>query len=215
MALFSEPSLLNSTRWKNMRVGILGGSFNPPHEGHVHISKMALTAMKLDAIWWLVTPQNPLKSAKELLPLDRRVQLSRDINDHPKIIATGIEGDINSPYSYATVKILKKKFPNTHFAWITGMDNAHNFHLWNHWQKFLNEMCMIHVTRHPPVRLMKNSPLRMLQSQKHIIVDRGAAFPLDSNTSYWLLQKKMINISSTEIRSKNDYKSAPYVKSSV
>ena len=209
MALFSEPSLLNSQRWKNMRVGILGGSFNPPHAGHIHISDMALKALKLDAVWWLVTPLNPLKSPHELLSIEERVRLSRDINTHPKIIVSGIEAEMNTPYSYASIKVLKKYFPYTQFAWITGMDNAHNFHLWNHWTRILDEICMVHVTRHPPVRLMQQSPLRMLSTQKHIIVDHGGRYPLDSNTSYWLLQKKMINISSTEIRNKNKVKSIP------
>ncbi len=209
MAVFSEPAILNSQRWKNMRIGILGGSFNPPHAGHVHISNMALKSLKLDAVWWLVTPLNPLKSKNNLLPLKDRVELSRKININPKIIVTGLEGDFNTTYSYATVKLLKKHFPNTDFAWITGMDNAHNFHLWNYWQRFLNEMCMIHVTRYPPVNLVKQCPLRMLSSQKHIIVDHGGRLPLKSNTSYWLLQKKMVNISSTEIRNKNNCLSAP------
>lgn len=187
-----------------MRIGILGGSFNPPHAGHVHISNMALKALELDAVWWLVTPQNPLKSKRDLLPLEERVQLSREININPKIIVTGIESTFDTTYSYASIKILKKNFPATKFAWITGMDNAHNFHLWNHWKRFLNEMCMVHVTRYPPVNLMKQCPLRMLATQKHIIVDHGGRLPLDTNTSYWLLQKKMINISSTEIRNKSN-----------
>lgn len=194
-----------------MRVGLLGGSFNPPHEGHVHISKMALRALQLDAVWWLVTPLNPLKSKKDLLPLEQRLILSREINTHPKIVVTGIEEQLNTPYSYETVLKLKRHFPNTHFAWITGMDNAHNFHKWNHWQKLLNEMCMVHVTRHPPVKLIKQCPLRMLDRQKHIIVNHGGRLALDSNTSYWLLQKKMINISSTEIRQKSDFKTMAYV----
>ena len=200
MSLFSEPQKLNSRRWNNMRIGLLGGSFNPPHQGHVHISKMALKALHLDAVWWLVTPQNPLKSAKELLPIEKRVKLCREINTHPKILITDIETEFKSSYSFITVKKLKTYFPNTKFAWITGMDNAHNFHLWNHWQNFLQNMCMVHVTRHPPVNLMKQCPVKMMTDQKHIMVDHGARYPLDSHTTYWLLQKKMINISSTEIR---------------
>jgi len=206
MTIFSPPHPLNSHRWKNMRVGLLGGSFNPPHKGHVHISKMALKALNLDAIWWLVTPLNPLKSADGLLPIKERVRLSREINDHPKIVVSDIESVFKSPYSYITVKKLNQYFPDTHFAWITGMDNAHNFHKWNNWQEFLDNMCMIHVTRHPPVNLMKQCPVRMLSSQKHIVVDQGASRPLDSNTTYWLLQKKMVNISSTEIRNRNQLK---------
>ncbi len=202
MTFFTEPKLLDSQRWKNMRVGILGGSFNPPHMGHVHISQMALKSLHLDAVWWLVTPLNPMKSSEGLLSLDERVALSREINNHPKVIVTGIEQDLGTNYSYATIKILKKQFPFTQFAWIAGMDNILTFHLWQNWKDFLSEMCMIHVTRHPPVQLIQQCPLRMLSSQRHVFVDHGGAYPLESNTSYWLLQKKIINISSTEIREK-------------
>lgn len=206
MAIFSNPTLHNSTRWKNMRVGLLGGSFNPPHEGHLHISKSVLKSLHLDAVWWLVTPQNPLKTSKDLLPIEERLDLSTQIIDHPKIIATTIEEQFQSRYSYQTVRALKKHYPHTQFAWITGMDNAHNFHLWNRWKDILQEICMIHITRHPPVKLIKSCPVRFLSRQKHITMDRGAAVPLDSHTTYWLLQKKMINISSTEIRKKNNGK---------
>jgi len=205
MTFFTEPKLLNAQRWKNMRIGILGGSFNPPHVGHVHISQMALKSLRLDAVWWLVTPLNPLKSPDELLSVEKRVALSRKINTNPKIIVTGMEEGFDTHYSYATIKILKKNFPSTQFAWIAGMDNIRNFHLWQNWKDFLSEMCMIHVTRHPPVQLIQQCPLRMLSSQRHIFVDHGGALPLDSNTSYWLFQKKMVNISSTELREEKLY----------
>ncbi|MCK5384559.1 MAG: nicotinate (nicotinamide) nucleotide adenylyltransferase [Alphaproteobacteria bacterium] len=200
MTFFTEPKLLNAQCWKNMRVGILGGSFNPPHAGHVHISQMTLKALRLDAIWWLVTPLNPLKSSNDLPSVEVRVAMARKINTNPKIIVTGMEESFGTEYSYATIKIIKKHFPYTQFAWIAGMDNIHNFHLWQYWKEFLSEMCMIHVTRHPSVQLIRQCPLRMLSTQRHIFVDHGGALPLDSNTSYWLLQKKMIDISSTEIR---------------
>lgn len=203
MSIFSEPHILNSPRWKNKRIGILGGSFNPPHAGHIHISKLALNALKLDAIWWLVTPQNPLKSSNETLPLQDRTKLCREITSHPKIVVTTIEEQLDQPHSYGTIKKLKKHFPNTNFAWITGMDNAHNFHKWNNWRDILNEICMIHVTRHPPVDLVKQCPARMMANQRHITLDHGKRVKLESNTTYWLLQKKMVNISSTEIRNKN------------
>ncbi len=185
-----------------MRIGLLGGSFNPPHEGHLHISKMALRSLDLDAIWWLVTPKNPLKSAKNLPSIEERTELCRNLIDHPKILATGIEKQFQTTYSYASVKQLKKSFPSTQFAWITGMDNAHNMHLWEKWRDLLADICIVHITRHPPVKLMKNCPVRMMSNQKHIIIDRGGRVPLDSHTTYWLLQKKMVNISSTEIRNK-------------
>lgn len=185
-----------------MRVGILGGSFNPPHIGHVHISKIALNSLHLDAVWWLVTPQNPLKSSDNLLPLPERVRLSQEIMRHPKIVVSGLESALGTTHTYGTVKAIKQFFPHTQFCWITGMDNAHSLHRWNHWRKLLSEICMVHITRHPPVKLIRQCPVRMLNTQRHIILTRGQRAALDSHTTYWLLQKKMIDISSTEIRNK-------------
>ncbi len=184
-----------------MRIGLLGGSFNPPHKGHLHISKTALKTLNLDAIWWLVTPQNPLKTTIKAPAIEKRIKLCKDIIDHPKIIVTGIEQDFKTTYSYATIRKLKTSFPNTQFAWITGMDNAHNLHQWENWKELLADICVVHITRHPPVKLMKNCPVRMMSNQKHIILDRGGHVPLTPHTTYWLLQKKMVNISSTQIRS--------------
>lgn len=185
-----------------MRVGLLGGSFNPPHEGHVHIAKVALNSLNLDAVWWLVTPQNPLKENNGTLPLEQRVALSREIMQHPKILVTDIEKELDSPYTYETILRIKKHYPNTEFAWITGLDNALTLHQWNEWQRLLKEICMVHIIRRPAISLIQKSPLRMLSRQKHVIVQRGGALALDSETTYWLLQKKMVDISSTEIRSK-------------
>ncbi|MBI1301990.1 MAG: nicotinate (nicotinamide) nucleotide adenylyltransferase [Alphaproteobacteria bacterium] len=191
-----------------MRIGILGGSFNPPHEGHVHISKMVLKAFNLHAIWWLVTPLNPLKSKEDLPDVQERLSLCQDLlkDQDPRIIVTDIEEKLKTQHSYATVKKLKHMFPSTQFSWITGMDNAHNLHLWNHWTELLDEICMIHITRHPAVNLVKTCPSRMLKTQKHITVEHGGNLPLDSNTTYWLLQKKMVNMSSTKIRESNKTK---------
>ena len=189
-----------------MRVGILGGSFNPPHEGHVHISKAVLNALQLDAVWWLVTPQNPLKSSKDLLPFEQRISLCNEIIDHPKIVVTGIENDLGSTYSYRTVQKIKNAFPYTKFAWITGMDNALNLHKWDCWHELLEEICMVHITRYPPVKLIRNCPTRMLSRQNHVVLTHGGKIPLKPSTTYWLLQKKMVNISSTEIRKKQKIK---------
>jgi nicotinate-nucleotide adenylyltransferase len=187
-----------------MRVGLLGGSFNPPHEGHVHISLAALKGLELDAVWWLVTPQNPLKVDKPL-PLSERVRLCQEIADHPKILISDIEKDLGTAITYDTVKQLKTHFPRTDFVWISGMDNARSLHKWHNWKELLGEICMVHLTRTPARSLVQSSPLRMYNKQKHIFIDKGGRLPLDSGTTYWMMQKKMVNISSTEIRKKSEY----------
>ncbi|MCB1651886.1 MAG: nicotinate-nicotinamide nucleotide adenylyltransferase [Alphaproteobacteria bacterium] len=199
MSLFSEPHLLDSPRWKNMRVGLLGGSFNPPHEGHVHISLMAMRALALDSVWWLVTPQNPIKELQPL-PLEERMRLSRELIDHPKILVSDIEKDMGTSITYHTIRRLRTRYPHTQFVWISGMDNALGLHKWNHWQGLLNEICMVHLARPPMQSLIRNCPLKMLGTQRHIHIDHGGQLPLDSGTTYWMMQKKMVKISSTEIR---------------
>lgn len=200
MSLFSPPRLLNGPRWKNMRVGLLGGSFNPPHEGHVHISLAALKGLKLDAVWWLVSPQNPLKELKPL-PMEERLKLCREMADHPEILVTDLEKEMGTRITYHSVRRLKSFYPATQFVWISGMDNAHSLHRWNFWKDLLEEICMVHLTRSPARSLVKSCPYRMYAKQNHVFIDRGAAMPLDPGTTYWMMQKKMVNISSTEIRS--------------
>lgn len=183
-----------------MRVGILGGSFNPPHMGHVHISHAVLKSLDLDCVWWLVTPQNPLKSSKGLLPFDKRIALCNEINTHPKVVVSDLERELGTTYTHQTVKRIKQCFPNTQFAWLTGMDNALNLHKWDRWKELLDEITMVHITRFPPVKLISNCPNRMLSTQNHVILPHGGHVQLRPRTTYWLLQKRMVNISSTQIR---------------
>ena len=201
MSQFSSPHLLNGPRWKNKRVGLLGGSFNPPHEGHVHISLAAMKGLHLDAIWWLVSPQNPIKSDTPL-PLDERMKLCENLVDHPKILITDIEKEIGTTITYYTIKTLKKYYADTQFVWISGMDNALGLHRWHHWRDLLKEIPMVHLTRNPARSLVSACPLRMYGKQKHVVIDKGGEYPLDSGITYWMMQKKIVNISSTEIRSK-------------
>lgn len=201
MSVFSKPHLLDSHRWKNRRVGLLGGSFNPPHKGHVHISLAALKGLHLDAVWWLVSPQNPIKEVKPL-PLDERVQLCENLVNHPQILVSDIEHDLDAAITYHSIRKLKARYPDTEFVWISGMDNALGLHKWNHWKELLKEVCMLHLTRKPARSLVQSCPLRMYEKQKHVFIDRGGHLPLDSGTTYWMMQKKIVDISSTEIRAK-------------
>lgn len=198
---FTKPHLLNSSLWKRKRIGLLGGSFNPPHEGHVHISMAAMKGLELDFVWWLVSPQNPLKAEKPI-SYEERMSLCEKLADHPQIIISDLEIMLGTSITYETIKKLKKRYSQTDFVWISGMDNALSLHQWHSWKELLDEICMVHLTRNPARSLVKCSPLRMLASQKHIFLNRPGKMPLDSRTTYWMMQKKMVNISSTELRNK-------------
>jgi len=186
-----------------MRIGLLGGSFNPPHEGHVHISVEALRTLKLDAVWWLVTPHNPLKQDITPLPLEERMRLCEDIVDHPRVLVTDLEKDLGTTITYFSVKKLKEHYKDTDFVWITGMDNALTIHKWNYWKELLGEVATAHITRYPVSSLIQNCPLRHYTGQKHIMLKNAAQVPLDSGRSYWLMQKKMVDVSSTQIRERS------------
>jgi nicotinate-nucleotide adenylyltransferase len=118
-----------------LKVGLFGGSFNPPHEGHRAASLLALRRLKLDRIWWLVTPNNPLKDARELAPLALRIEAARKVANHPRIEVTGIEAATGATYSFETISYLKKRCPGVRFVWIMGADNFRYFERWQRWRE--------------------------------------------------------------------------------
>ena len=113
-----------------MRIGLLGGSFNPPHEGHALITRLALRRLALDRVWWLVTPGNPLKSLTGLAALNARIEAARRLDVGPRVVVTDIEAQIGSRFTYDTLRWLKRRAPGVHFVWIMGADNLRQFHLW-------------------------------------------------------------------------------------
>jgi nicotinate-nucleotide adenylyltransferase len=119
---------------RGLRVGLFGGSFNPAHEGHRAASLLALRRLRLDRIWWLVSPGNPLKDTSILAPLEARIAAARKIAGHPKIAVTGIESLIGTRYTYETIAYLKQRCTGVHFVWIMGGDNLATFHHWKRWR---------------------------------------------------------------------------------
>ena len=202
MPLFTAPNRLETQRWQKKRIGIFGGSFNPPHAGHVHVAKSAMAALQLDFIWWLITPQNPLKDQTST-PINERIQACQAMISDPKMIVTRLEKDLNGAHSYETIKKIKKNFPTTQFVWITGLDNAHTLHHWHHWQDLLREVPFLHITRPPAETMIKNCPLRLNSKQKHLQISKSAPYPLLPMHTYWMMNRKLMHISSTEIRDKH------------
>ncbi len=117
-----------------MRIGLLGGSFNPPHEGHALVTRLALTRLGLDRVWWLVTPGNPLKSPAELAALQERVEAARRLVAGPRVAVTDIEAQIGARYTYDTLAWLARRAPGVRFVWLMGADNLRQFHHWRHWR---------------------------------------------------------------------------------
>ncbi len=125
---------MSGNRAAKARVRLLGGSFNPAHGGHLHISRLALERLGLDQVWWLVSPQNPLKPAAGMAPLEERLAQARTIVDDRRIVVTAIERDLGTRYAVDTLKLLKRRFADTRFVWVMGADNLVQVPRWKAWR---------------------------------------------------------------------------------
>lgn len=121
-----------------LRVGLLGGSFNPAHEGHLHITRMCMRALGLDRVWWMVSPQNPLKSESDMAPLAKRMASARAMAGDRRICVTDIETRLGTRYTYDTVAALKLRYPDVNFIWLMGADNMIQFPRWQRWRELAN-----------------------------------------------------------------------------
>ncbi len=130
-----------------MKVGLLGGSFNPAHEGHAHVAETALARLGLDAVIWLVSPQNPLKSSHETQPLKARMASARKQARGPRMIVSDAEARMGARYTLDTLRVLKARHPGVHFVWLMGADNLASFHRWKGWVEIMHEAPVAVVSR--------------------------------------------------------------------
>lgn len=128
-----------------MTVGLLGGSFNPAHEGHLHLTRMCLKALALDRIWWLVSPLNPLKSASGMAPLSTRMRDAEELvarSGDPRIVVTDIETRLGTRFTIDTIRALKARHPDIRFVWLMGADNMLQLPRWAKWRELTREIPM-------------------------------------------------------------------------
>lgn len=130
-----------------MRIGLYGGSFNPAHGGHRHVSLLALKRLGLDRIWWIVTPGNPLKDPDELATTAQRVAEAGKVAADPRIDVTSFEEEIGARYTVDTLAYLKRRCPGVRFVWIMGADNLASFHRWRGWRRIARMMPIAVVDR--------------------------------------------------------------------
>lgn len=137
MACNKKPiSLIRyANKWRGRRVGLYGGSFNPAHEGHIHVACEALKRLDLDAIWLMVSPGNPLKQKSDMAKRKRRKKSLRSlVGDRRGMVVTDIEKRLGTRYSADTIRVLREGMPKTEFVWVMGADNLQGFHHWQEWQ---------------------------------------------------------------------------------
>lgn len=135
---------------KNRAIGLLGGSFNPAHEGHLQLTQSALKVLKLDAVWWLVAPHNPLKSAASLAPYAKRLRSALTLaSGHPRVHVSDIETRLGTKYSVDTVTALQRRFPGARFIWLMGADNLAQLHRWKRWPTLIKRLPVAVFDRAP------------------------------------------------------------------
>ena len=132
---------------KGFTVGLLGGSFNPAHGGHRRMSVAALERLGLDEVWWLVSPQNPLKPVAGMAPLTARIASGRAVARHPRIRVTGIEAELGTQLTIDTIQALKRRYPQVRFLWLMGSDNLMQFHRWADWREIARQVPIVVMAR--------------------------------------------------------------------
>lgn len=180
-------------------VGLLGGSFDPPHKGHLYISLEAKRMLKLNEVWWLVTPQNPLKIAKPAT-YKERIKNCKNITKGQPIVITEIEKKINSIHSYQSLNYIQNHYKSIKFYWLMGADNLINFHHWQKWRKIFNDISIVVFKRHRYNSKALKSISSKTFSQFKVISNSITQSHFKELPSWTFVDNCEIKISSTEIR---------------
>jgi nicotinate-nucleotide adenylyltransferase len=183
-----------------MRIGLFGGTFDPPHLAHLGASLLALKRLKLDRVWWLVTPGNPLKNTSNLAPLSKRIAAARALTHHPRIDVTGLEAVINTRFTYDTIQWLIARCPRVRFVWIMGADNLRHFHRWQKWREIAKLVPIVVVDRLGPSLYAAASPAGQALAHARISEQNAATLPGRHAPAWAYLHGLKSALSSTALR---------------
>ncbi|WP_295048809.1 nicotinate-nucleotide adenylyltransferase, partial [uncultured Paracoccus sp.] len=182
-----------------MRIGLLGGSFDPAHDGHVAITQAAMRQFRLDRVWWLVSPGNPLK-ARGPAPMADRIARARDLLVDPRIVVTDIEQRLGTRMTADTIAALKRAYPSVRFVWLMGSDNLVQFHRWDRWQGIARAV-PIGVLARPGTRtLARHSVAAQIMQGARLPQSRAALLASCAPPAWVLVNLPMSRQSSTALR---------------
>jgi nicotinate-nucleotide adenylyltransferase len=186
-----------------MVIGLLGGSFDPAHAGHVNISLAALNGMGLDRVWWLVTPGNPLK-ARQPAALEVRVAYAKTVMTDPRVVVTGVEAALGTRNTVDTIERLRAIYPGVRFVWLMGADNLVQFHRWERWRDILR-MVPVGVLARPGwgVKARLSVAARAFRVYR---VQRGEGIGLQRPPAWCFMNLRMDASSSSAIRARGEWK---------
>lgn len=191
---------------RGRRIGLLGGSFDPAHLGHVHITLEALKRFDLDEVWWLISPGNPMKR-RGPAPMLRRMARAREVMRHPRVHISDIEAQLNTRYTAQTLRALRQKFPLARFTWLMGADNLAQFHLWKDWNEIINTV-PIGVLARPGEQIpARTAPAAQIYRHALLKARQARLLSIADAPAWAFVNVPMRDISSSALRAKGDWPS--------
>jgi len=183
-----------------LKIGLFGGTFDPPHAAHRAACLLAMRRLDLDRIWWLVTPGNPLKDTRGLAPLAERIAAAKALAAHPGIVVTGVEAQMRTAYTHGTVCTLTARCPGVRFVWIMGADNLRSFHRWQKWRDIARIVPIAVVDRVGPSLYATAGPAGQALARFRIPEEAARSLPTRTPPAWVFLHGLKSPLSSTALR---------------
>ena len=205
MSRHRPPSLmpLLPPHGRQQRIGIFRGSFNPAHAAHRLVSMIALHRLKLDAIWWIVTPGNPLKDKSGLASIETRIALAKIVAAHPKIHVIAIEEQLGSSYTHELIAYLKRRSSTARFVWIMGADNLESFHRWARWRSIFASIPVAVIDRPGSTHRALHAPAALAYDRYRVSESKASVLPDRSAPALIVLHGPRSSLSSTALRKRH------------
>lgn len=182
-------------------IGLFGGSFNPPHEGHLLVAKQAFKYLNLTKIWWMVSPGNPLKDNSNLPTLEKRVEWCKELlRNENNIIITGFEKSINSSNSFTTIKYILNKYKKTKFIWLMGGDSLENFDKWYNWHQIVQMLPICIIKRPTTLYPEFNSQFAIQYKNYFVAIEQSSKLSYQKPPAWCYIEDKLSEESSTRLR---------------
>lgn len=185
-------------------VGLLGGSFDPPHRGHEHVAREAMKRFRLDRVWWLVSPGNPLKRIGPAA-MERRIAACREFATHPSVAVTDVEARLGTRFTAATLAELLRLYPGTRFVWLMGSDNLASFHRWERWRWIMGAVPVGVIARPGSGMSARTSPAAARYGFARLRGHEAPLLPKRRPPAWCFASAPMLDLSSSEIRARGEW----------
>lgn len=188
----------------NIRIGLLGGSFDPPHDGHIHITRWAIKKLALDQVWWLVSTRNPLK-ARQPATVAERVQAARRLTKNLKVTVSRLEAEIESRHTSETLGFLRQRFPAARFVWLMGSDNLATLDEWRNWRGIFGSVPICVFARPASRAAVMNSKAARSFADRRIRAVQSRALAEMEPPAWMYLTVPLNSAASTAIRERGEW----------